>query len=105
MAKRSSTLAFRFDTAGFPLGVLPLDEAAFSSVLGRMPFPRVSGKAMAKKAVSAVRSIKVRIAGTAKRFSSPINVLAVRDDGIGLDAKYAPMGGPIQKQIANAIPT
>lgn len=25
--------------------------------------------------------------------------------GNGLEAKYAPMGGPIQKQMANAIPT
>ena len=26
------------------------------------------------------------------------------DSGKGLEAKYAPMGGPMQKQIANAMP-
>ena len=30
---------------------------------------------------------------------------APTDGGIGRDAKYAPIGGPMQKQIANAIPT
>jgi hypothetical protein len=29
---------------------------------------------------------------------------AFHAEGIGFDAKYAPMGGPMMKQIANAIP-
>ena len=30
---------------------------------------------------------------------------AVKEGGRGRDAKYAPMGGPMQKHIANAMPT
>lgn len=33
------------------------------------------------------------------------NPPAVSDEGTGRVAKYAPIGGPIMKQIAKAIPT
>ena len=47
--------------------------------------------------------MSVRRAGVAYTFNS--NPDARKDEGRGLDAKYAPMGGPMQKQMANAIPT
>lgn len=34
-----------------------------------------------------------------------LNSNPLKDDGTGRDAKYAPMGGPIMKQMAKAIPT
>lgn len=50
-----------------------------------------------------MRRTKVSAAGAAYTFSSMPD--ATIDEGNGFDAKYAPMGGPMMKQIANAMPT
>jgi hypothetical protein len=46
----------------------------------------------------------VRIAGAAYTFSSVVPSTVCRS-ATGWEAKYAPMGGPMQKHIANAMPT
>ena len=71
--------------------------------LEEMFFPRVSGRATMRKIVSSARRTNVSAAGSAYTLSSMPE--AVKEGGRGRDAKYAPMGGPMQKHIANAIPT
>lgn len=71
---------------------------------GRL-FPRVSGNATARKTVSATSRTSVRIAGAAYTFSSVLMPSGVCSSATGWEAKYAPMGGPMQKHIAKAMPT
>jgi hypothetical protein len=66
--------------------------------------PRVSGNAIARKTVSVTSRMSVRIAGAAYTLSS-VPPSLVCPSITGREAKYAPMGGPIQKHIANAMPT
>lgn len=78
-----------------------LEEGAF--VTAFPPVLRVSGRATIRKSVSANNNTSVSAAGIAYILSSRPHCL--KAGGGGLDAKYAPMGGPIQKQMAKAIPT
>lgn len=85
---------FSFAFAGALLG-FPLEA--------EIRFPLVSGKAMARKAVSTTSRTKVKKAGTAYTLRSRPRLFI--DLGKGEEAKYAPIGGPMQKHTANAIPT
>ncbi len=103
MLMRFSTLAF-FAVADFA----PVAEPFFvvsSSFFSGAALPRVSGSASIKNKVSADKSTKVRMAGAAYTFKSPSRVFSEKEGGRGLVAKYAPTGGPTQKQIAKAMPT
>jgi len=79
------------------------DSECSVSDLAFPPALRVSGRATMRKSVSNTRSTKVNVAGTAYMLTLMSNACIAR--GRGLVAKYAPIGGPIQKQIAKAIPT
>jgi len=65
--------------------------------------PLVSGRARIKNNVSATSRTKVMAAGTTYTLRSRPKVFM--EAGRGREAKYAPIGGPIQKHIAKAIPT
>lgn len=62
--------------------------------------PRVSGRKIARNAVSVSNRTSVRIAGVAYMFMS-----RVKERGKGWIEKYAPIGGPMVKHIENAMPT
>ena len=66
-------------------------------------FPLVSGRATTRKTVSTTSKTTVKKAGTAYTLRSRPKLFI--DLGRGRVAKYAPIGGPMQKHIANAIPT
>ena len=100
VARRCST-SFTFSVPVPCFSDLGFSDASTTVPLGETP--RVSGNASAKKRVSAVSKTRVRIAGVAYILSSM--PLLPRDKGTGREAKYAPIGGPMIKQMANAIPT
>lgn len=96
-------MLIRFSGVAFGLGgPFPLVSLAFFTFSeGLMPL--VSGNATKRNKVSAARRTSVMKAGSAYILSSTPQELI--DGGKGLEAKYAPIGGPTQKQMAKAMPT
>jgi len=113
MPKKRKCNSLRFPSklirSGTVLGLLGLavDEVFsvldFSSTGVLNPF--VSGRKAYRNTVSTDTNTRVIIAGVAYILSSSPYGFRKAGRGRGRDAKYAPMGGPMQKQIANAIPT